>query len=61
MYNVDSGNLGAKTGFVYAGLTAIVGAISWFLVPETAGLSMEDIDVAYETGMAPREFYKMKG
>ncbi|KAL2810243.1 putative MFS sugar transporter [Aspergillus granulosus] len=60
MYNVDSGNLGAKTGFVYAGLTLIVGAISWFLVPETAGLSMEDIDLAYETGMAPREFYKMR-
>jgi SP family general alpha glucoside:H+ symporter-like MFS transporter len=60
MYNVDSGNLGAKTGFVYAGLTVVVAVISWFLVPETAGLSVEDIDRAYETGTSPRHFKSSK-
>ncbi|KAG2024221.1 hypothetical protein GB937_003868 [Aspergillus fischeri] len=60
MYNVDSGNLGAKTGFVYAGLTVVVTVISWFLVPETAGLSVEDIDRAYEMGTAPRHFKSSK-
>ncbi|KAH1995164.1 hypothetical protein KXV33_001953 [Aspergillus fumigatus] len=60
MYNVDSGNLGAKTGFVYAGLTVVVAVISWFLVPETAGLSVEDIDRAYEMGTAPRHFKSAK-
>jgi SP family general alpha glucoside:H+ symporter-like MFS transporter len=60
MYNVDSGNLGAKTGFVYAGLTVIIGAVSWFLVPETAGLTVEDIDLAYETGVKPRGFKKLR-
>ncbi|KAH2669457.1 hypothetical protein KXV92_000974 [Aspergillus fumigatus] len=60
MYNVDSGNLGAKTGFVYAGLTVAVAVISWFLVPETAGLSVEDIDRAYEMGTAPRHFKSAK-
>jgi SP family general alpha glucoside:H+ symporter-like MFS transporter len=60
MYNVDAGNLGAKTGFIYAGLTVIVFAISWFIVPETAGLSVEDIDMAYEKGTSPRDFAKLR-
>jgi hypothetical protein len=60
MYNVDSGNLGAKTGFIYAGLTVVVFAISWFIIPETAGLSVEDIDNAYEKGTSPREFAKLR-
>jgi SP family general alpha glucoside:H+ symporter-like MFS transporter len=60
MYNIDSGNLGAKTGFVYAGLTVVVAVISWFLVPETAGLSVEDIDRAYEMGTSPRHFKSSK-
>ncbi|KAL3442662.1 putative MFS sugar transporter [Aspergillus insuetus] len=60
MYNVDSGNLGAKTGFVYAGLTVIIVGVSWFLVPETAGLTVEDIDLAYETGVKPRGFKKLR-
>jgi SP family general alpha glucoside:H+ symporter-like MFS transporter len=60
MYNVDSGNLGAKTGFIYAGLTVIVFGISWFIIPETAGLSVEDIDTAYEKGTSPRDFAKLR-
>ncbi|KAL2829893.1 putative MFS sugar transporter [Aspergillus pseudoustus] len=59
MYNVDSGNLGAKTGFVYAGFTLIIAVVSWVVVPETAGLTVEDIDLAYETGVKPRGFGKL--
>ncbi|KAL5347519.1 hypothetical protein ACLOAV_007831 [Pseudogymnoascus australis] len=43
MYNIDSGNLGAKTGFVFAGTSVILFCISWFVIPETAGLTVEDI------------------
>jgi hypothetical protein len=43
MYNIDSGNLGAKTGFVFAGTSVLLFCISWFVVPETSGLSVEDI------------------
>lgn len=60
MYNVDSGNLGAKTGFIYARLTVIVFAISWFIIPETASFSIEDIDNAYEKSTSPREFGKLR-
>lgn len=43
MYNIDSGNLGAKTGFVFAGTSVLLFCISWFVVPETSGLGVEEI------------------
>ncbi|KFY77499.1 hypothetical protein V501_07581 [Pseudogymnoascus sp. VKM F-4519 (FW-2642)] len=57
MYNIDSGNLGAKTGFVFAGTSVLLFCISWFVVPETSGLSVEDIDAAYIDRVSPRKFH----
>ncbi|PYH85288.1 putative MFS sugar transporter [Aspergillus uvarum CBS 121591] len=59
MYNTDAGDLGAKTGFVFAGLSALLLGASWFVVPETAGRSVEEIDAAYEQGIPPRKFHKI--
>lgn len=56
MYNVDSGNLGAKTGFIFAGLSVLLLIISWYMVPETSGLTIEDIDLAYTDKVSPRRF-----
>jgi SP family general alpha glucoside:H+ symporter-like MFS transporter len=56
LYNTDSANLGAKTGFVFAGLSACLFVVSWFLVPDTAGLSVEEIDCAYRERVSPRKF-----
>ena len=56
MYNVDSGNLGARTGFIYAGTTLFLGAAAWALVPNITGMTTEEIDAAYEAGIAPRTF-----
>ncbi|KAF9876646.1 maltose permease MAL61 [Colletotrichum karsti] len=58
MYNVDSGNLGARTGFVYAGTSVFLLAAAWVLVPDTTGMTTEEIDHAYESGLAPRQFQK---
>jgi SP family general alpha glucoside:H+ symporter-like MFS transporter len=60
IYNTDAGNLGAKTGFVFAGLSAVLLVASWFVVPETAGRSVEEIDAAYQQGIPPRKFHKCK-
>ncbi|KAJ5727086.1 hypothetical protein N7493_004906 [Penicillium malachiteum] len=58
MYNVDSGNLGARTAFVFAGLSVllILGAVT--IVPDTRGLSPGDIDDLYEARVPIREFPK---
>lgn len=57
IYNTDAGNLGAKTGFVFAGLSAVLLVGSWFMVPETAGKSVEEINAAYQQGVSPRKFH----
>jgi len=56
MYNVDAGNLGAKTGFIFAGSSVLLFAISWFMLPETSGLTVEEIDMAYTERVSPRKF-----
>lgn len=58
MYNVDSGNLGARTGFVFAGISVLLiwGALT--LVPNTTGLSPGDIDDLYQARVPIRQFSK---
>ncbi|KAL6229493.1 hypothetical protein BDW75DRAFT_249641 [Aspergillus navahoensis] len=55
LYNTDSANLGAKTGFIFSGLSTFLFIVSWFLVPDAAGLSVDEIDAAYREGVAPRK------
>jgi hypothetical protein len=47
MYNVDLGNLGARTGFVFAATLVLHIWGGWSIVPDTTGLSTEDIDNLY--------------
>ncbi|RHZ58379.1 uncharacterized protein CDV56_102670 [Aspergillus thermomutatus] len=58
MYNVDSGNLGARTAFPFAGLTVILLLVAWFYVPDTTGLTTEEIDHLYEDKVPVRKFRK---
>lgn len=43
MINPDAGNLGAKVGFVFFGLGVPLSIAFFFLVPETRGLSFEEV------------------
>ncbi|KAL4969526.1 MFS-type transporter fmqE [Aspergillus stella-maris] len=56
MYNVDSGDLGARTAFPFAGISVLLLGGVWVLVPETTGLSTEEIDRLYEEGVSVRRF-----
>jgi MFS family permease len=60
MYNVDSGNLGAKTGFIYAGTSLLLIVGGWYLIPDTTGMTTEEIDGAYEAGVSPRAFQSFR-
>lgn len=60
MYNVDSGNLGARTGFIYAGLCTIYLVMAYFVVPESSGLSIAELDWMYENKVSSRKFQAMK-
>lgn len=61
IYNPDSGDLRAKTGFVYAGFTFVALAGSWFIIPEMKGRSVDDLDRMFEMEISTRQFRKWNG
>ena len=50
MLNKDYGNMGTNIGYFYAGLCFIFFFITFFVVPETGRLSLEQIDEYYASG-----------
>ena len=48
MVNTDKGNLGAKVFFVWGSLCAMCFLYAYFLVPETKGLTLEQVDQMME-------------
>lgn len=56
MYNVDSGNLGARTGFIFAGASVLLFAASYLLVPNLQGFGTLEIDWLYQHKISVREF-----
>jgi hypothetical protein len=56
MYNIDSGNLGARTGFVFMGTTVLLLVAGYLMVPDTTSLTAEQIDHAYDQRVSPRKF-----
>jgi hypothetical protein len=47
IYNVDAGNLGARTGFIFVATSALLVGATFYLVPDTTGMTIEDLDLAY--------------
>jgi hypothetical protein len=60
MYNVDSGNLGARTGFVYGAPSTVFFIAALCIIPETAGLSISEVDWMYQNKVPSRKFQAMK-
>lgn len=56
LINPDAGNLGAKVGFVFAGLGVPLCVIFYFLIPETKGLSFDDMDYLFNNKFSCRNF-----
>jgi SP family sugar:H+ symporter-like MFS transporter len=50
MLNKNYGNMGTNIGYFYGGLCALFFIITFFVVPETARLSLEQIDEFYASG-----------
>ncbi|KAK5162589.1 hypothetical protein LTR16_012217, partial [Cryomyces antarcticus] len=48
MVGTDKGNLGAKVFWVWGSLCCCCLAYAYFLVPETKGLSLEQVDRMFE-------------
>ena len=59
MVGTDQGNLGAKVFFVWGALCTACFVYAYFLVPETKGLSLEQVDRMLEE-TTPRTSAKWK-
>ncbi|CAI4217756.1 unnamed protein product [Parascedosporium putredinis] len=60
LYNVDSANLGAKTGFIYAALASVYLVGAYWIVPETKGLSIAEVDWMFENRISARYFQERR-
>jgi uncharacterized membrane protein len=58
IYSVDSGNLGARTGFIFAGTSLLLIVGIWFLVPDMTGITTNKIDRAYAEEIPARRLKK---
>lgn len=58
MYNTDSGNLGARTGFVFMATSVLLFVGSYFLVPDLHGFTTDEVDWLYSQKIPVRVFQK---
>lgn len=56
MFNPDRGNLGARVGFVFGGLSVLSSIYLWFYQPETSGRSYQELDEMFSKGVPARKF-----
>lgn len=56
MINTDAGNLGAKVGFVFGSCGVPLFILFYFFVPETKGLSFDEMDHLFAENVSPRHF-----
>ncbi|KAM5359700.1 hypothetical protein ACJZ2D_014269 [Fusarium nematophilum] len=56
IFNTDQGNLGAKTGFVYAGFCALSLVGVYYQVPEMKGRTQAEIDRFFDLSRPARDF-----
>ncbi|RAQ98716.1 MFS general substrate transporter [Stemphylium lycopersici] len=56
MYNTDSGNLGARAGFVFMGSSVLLLVSSWYMVPDLHGFTTDEVDWLYSQKIPVRHF-----
>lgn len=56
IYNIDQGNLRAKTGFVMAGFAAVAVIVVWLAIPEMKGRTPMEIDRMFSLILRTRAF-----
>jgi hypothetical protein len=58
VFNPDQGNLRGKTGYTYAASCVVGVVVTYFVVPEMKGRSVNEIDRMFEEGVSARDFRK---
>ncbi|KAH3962501.1 hypothetical protein HBH70_161560 [Parastagonospora nodorum] len=61
VFNPDEGNLRGKTGYTYAASCVVGVVVSYFIIPEMKGRTVNEIDRMFEEGLSAREFKSWTG
>lgn len=56
MFNTDEGNLGARTGFVFAALCVLGAVVVFMEFPKTKGRSYRELDEMFDCKVPARKF-----
>lgn len=56
LINSDYGDLGSKVGFIYGSFSFTMVGLTYFLIPELKGRTLEEADQLFESGIALRKF-----
>ena len=56
LFNPDQADLGAKTAFIFMGLSILCCVYFYYYHPETAGRSYEELDEMFRKGVTARQF-----
>jgi hypothetical protein len=56
VFNPDQGNLRGKTGYTYAASCMVGVVVSYFIIPEMKGRSINEIDRMFEEKVSARKF-----
>lgn len=51
-------NWAGKTGFFFAGLTAVLAVFMYFMLPECKDRTYAELDVLFENNVSARKFHK---
>jgi MFS transporter, SP family, general alpha glucoside:H+ symporter len=60
MIQTTSWNWGAKSGFFYGGIMAIITTWAYFRLPETKNRTFTEVDILFKNKVKARDFSKMK-
>lgn len=58
IYNDDAGNLGAKIGYVWVGITGATFVLAYFVLPEMLDRTPSQLDQMFEEKVSARNFSK---
>ncbi|CAI7599448.1 unnamed protein product [Penicillium palitans] len=51
MLDANHGDMGPNVGYFYAGVTAVIWILTFLFMPETAGITLEQIDEGFNSGV----------
>ncbi|KAL2784243.1 hypothetical protein BJX66DRAFT_344214 [Aspergillus keveii] len=60
LINAEYANLGGKVGYVYESINIVMVALTYFIIPELKGRTLEEVDQLFASGAPLRKFHMVQ-